>query len=121
MDCRFKLFIVCLSVLICASCAATTSRTRLGPDIFRVGEIEVWLYQNRHDLVNDLPASVSWLEAVRMGSLQMKICGYFDKEKNRIYAIDDARTVIHEFKHFLEPDWQHDEQTLPCKPMGANR
>ena len=65
-------------------------------------------------MVKDLPASVSWLDSARMGSVRIKLCGYFDREKNRMYAIDDARILLHEFKHYLEPNWEHNEETPTC-------
>lgn len=107
-------FIIGLSSWLLNSCAATASRVHSGPEIYQAGKVEIRLYQNRESMVKDIPSSISWLDSAKMGSVQVKLCGYFDREKNRIYAIDDARTVIHEIKHFLEPDWQHDEQTPLC-------
>ena len=95
--------------MIFSSCAtsAAVSPSRRGPEIFQVGEVEVRLYQDRDELVKNLPPFFALLEATKVGNLQVQVSGYFDRENKRIYAINDARTVIHEFKHYLESDWRH--------------
>jgi hypothetical protein len=102
--------LICISLLFSA-CAVTSERNRAvgrgNPEIFRVGEIEVRLYQDRETMVKDLPAFLTLLEATRADDKQVRINGYYDKQNQRIYSIDDARIVIHEFKHYLEPDWRH--------------
>jgi hypothetical protein len=60
----------------------------------------------------ELPASLAWTEALRIGSRQLKILGYYDKETKRIFSIDDTRVLLHELKHYLEPQWRHE--------LGAN-
>lgn len=95
-------------VLTLASCSATSSLDRKSePEIFRVGELEVWLFADRARMIQSLPPVFTLLAATRSGNQQVQVSGYFDKERKRIYAINDARTVIHEFKHYLEPEWHH--------------
>ena len=104
-----KLIFAALSAMIFSSCAtsAAVSPSRRGPEIFQVGEVEVRLYQDRDELVKNLPPFFALLDATRVGNMQVQVSGYFDRQTKRIYAINDARTVIHEFKHYLEPDWRH--------------
>ena len=58
-------------------------------------------------MVQDLPPVLSLLEALKIGGRQTKVLGYYDRQNKRIYSINDARVLIHEFKHYLEPDWKH--------------
>ena len=58
-------------------------------------------------MTQDLPILLTLVDATRVADRQIKLLGYYDKEKKRIYAIDDARILLHEFKHYLEPDWRH--------------
>jgi hypothetical protein len=106
--------LICIFFLF-SGCSATSERSRAvgrgNPEIFRVGEIEVRLYQDRETMMKDLPAFLALLEATRAGDKRVRINGYYDKQNKRIYSIDDARIVIHEFKHYLEPDWRHGIET----------
>ncbi len=97
---------ICIALfsLFVGSCAAVT---RDNPEIYRVGDLEVRLYQDQNKLARDLPVLLTLINATKVGDRQLRILGYYDKQKKRIYAIDDARVVIHEFKHLLEPDWRH--------------
>lgn len=97
---------ICLALLslFLGSCAAVT---RDNPEVYRVGDLEVRLYQDQDKLARDLPVLLTLINATKIGDRQLRILGYYDKQKRRIYAIDDARIVIHEFKHYLEPDWRH--------------
>src|SRR3990172_8288574 len=99
--------------LLLSSCAAATSS---GPEIYRIGELEVRLYKNRETLAQDLPPVLSTLEALRVGGNQVQVLGYFDRQKKRIYSIDDPRVLLHELKHYLEPDWRHD---IGCAHLTA--
>lgn len=65
-------------------------------------------------MVRSLPPIFAALAATRVGRNQIQVSGYYDKENKRIYTIDDARTVIHEFKHYLEPDWRHGLEEIPA-------
>ncbi|MDP2601452.1 MAG: hypothetical protein Q8S00_02515 [Deltaproteobacteria bacterium] len=91
--------------LLLSSCAAATPS---GPEIYRIGELEVRLYKNRDTLAQDLPPILSTLAALSVGDKQVNVLGYFDRQKKRIYSIDDPRVLLHELKHYLEPDWRHD-------------
>ena len=106
--------------LLLSSCAAATSS---GPEIYRIGELEVRLYKNRETLAQDLPPVLSTLEALRVGGNQVQVLGYFDRQKKRIYSIDDPRVLLHELKHYLEPDWRHDIEcarpTTPHEQAGS--
>ncbi len=99
--------------LLLSSCAATTPS---GPEIYRIGELEVRLYKNRDTLAQDLPPILSTLAALSVGDKQIKVLGYFDRQKKRIYSIDDPRVLLHELKHYLEPDWRHD---IGCAQLTA--
>jgi hypothetical protein len=102
--------LMCISLMLSACAVTGEGRRPVGrgnPEIFRVGEIEVRLYQDRETMVKDLPAFLVLLEATRAGDKQIRINGYYDEQNKRIYSIDDARIVIHEFKHYLEPGWTH--------------
>ncbi len=106
--------------LLLSSCAAATSS---GPEVYRIGEIEVRLYKNRETLAQELPPLLSTLEALRVGGKQVQVLGYFDRQKKRIYSIDDPRVLLHELKHYLEPDWRHDIEcarpTTPNEQAGS--
>lgn len=106
--------------LLLSSCAAATSS---GPEVYRIGEIEVRLYKNRETLAQELPPLLSTLEALRVGGKQVQVLGYFDRQKKRIYSIDDPRVLLHELKHYLEPDWRHDIEcarpTVPDEQAGS--
>jgi hypothetical protein len=95
-----------------ASCSATSPhRSVRDPEIFYAGELEIRLYSDRELMLRSLPPIFAALAATQVGKNQIQVSGYFDKQNNRIYAIDDARTVIHEFKHYLEPNWRHEDST----------
>ena len=102
--CTIGLLSILLLALFVSACATATGGN---PEIFRVGELEVRLYQDRGEMVKNLPPIFALLEASMLSGKQITVSGYFDRENKRIYAINDARTVIHEFKHYLEPDWRH--------------
>ena len=99
--------------LFLGSCAAVTQDN---PEIYRVGELEVRLYKDQGRLAQELPLLLSSVEALRIGGKQMKVLGYFDRQKKRIYSIDDPRVLLHELKHYLEPDWRHD---IGCAHLTA--
>ena len=111
-----KITLVSLLLLILNSCSASTggpsSNLRSDPEIIRVGDLEVRLYQDRDRMSRELPSSLAWTEALRIGNRQLKILGYYDKENKRIFSIDDTRVLLHELKHYLEPHWRHE--------LGAN-
>jgi hypothetical protein len=99
--------------LLLSSCAAAPSS---GPEIYRIGELEVRLYKNRETLAQELPLILSTVEALSVGNKQIEVLGYFDRQKKRIYSIDDPRVLLHELKHYLEPDWRHD---IGCAQLTA--
>ena len=99
--------------LLLSSCAAAPSS---GPEIYRIGELEVRLYRNRETLAQELPLILSTVEALSVGDKLIKVLGYFDRQKKRIYSIDDPRVLLHELKHYLEPDWRHD---IGCAQLTA--
>jgi len=99
--------------LLLSSCTAAISS---GPEIYRIGELEVRLYKNRETLAQELPLILSTVEALSVGDKQIKVLGYFDRQKKRIYSIDDPRVLLHELKHYLEPDWRHD---IGCAQLTA--
>jgi len=104
-----KIFSAGLLALLFTSCGAITTyqTVRSEPEVFRVGELEVRLYSDRERMVQSLPPIFTLLSATRVGNIQIQVSGYCDKENKRIYAINDAKTVLHEFKHYLEPEWRH--------------
>lgn len=123
-----RMLLISLTPIVLASCTTLSARdNRAEPEIFRVGELEVRLYSNRERMMSSLPPFLTLLAATRVGNNQIQISGYYDQENKRIYAINDAKTVIHEFKHYLEPDWKHgaesarteqQQNSLAATPMG---
>ncbi len=105
---RIMALVPLLTVLF--SCA-----TKSQVEIFHVGELEVRLYSTREAMVRDLPEFLRLVNNLRVMDNVSKVFGYFDREENVIYSIDDARVVIHEFRHYMEPEWKHEseEKTLP--------
>lgn len=111
-----------------ASCTISAKpETHSELEIFRVGEVEVRLYQDRERMVRQLPPLFALLEATRVGNIQIQVSGYFDPQTKTIYAVNDAKTVIHEFKHYLEPQWRHgrgpersDKPSPLSNPLGPN-
>jgi len=125
------LFLLLLSGSLMACATAAKLENSNGPEIFRVGEVEVRLYPDRERMVRNLPPLFALLEATKVGNTQIQVSGYFDPRTKTIHAINDARTVIHEFKHYLEPEWTHghgpersDKQSQPStrlEPVGIPR
>ena len=76
-------------------------------EIFHVGELEVRLYATQTAMAKDLPEGLQLMNNLRVTDKVIKVLGYFDREKKIIYSIDDTRVVIHEFRHYMEPDWRH--------------
>ncbi len=89
--------------------------TKSQVEIFHVGELEVRLYSTRQAMVRDLPETLQLVDNLRVTDNVIKVFGYFNREEKVIYSIDDARIVIHEFRHYIEPEWKHEseEKTLP--------
>ncbi len=97
---RILALVPLLTVLF--SCA-----TQSQVEVFHVGELEVRLYSTRQAMVRDLPESLQLVDNLRVTDNVIKVMGYFDREEKIIYSIDDSRVVIHEFRHYMEPDWRH--------------
>jgi hypothetical protein len=101
-----------LLFLILNACSAATtglsSALRSDPEIFRVGELEVRLYQDGEKMSRDLPPSLASVGALRIGAKQLQVLGYYDEQNKRIYSVNDARVLLHEIKHYLEPHWRHE-------------
>lgn len=77
------------------------------PDVYRVGELEILVYKDREAMVRDLPEAPRLVDGLTFGNQRLKIYGYHDRDKKRIYSVDDIPTLLHEFKHYLEPQWEH--------------
>ena len=103
---------VSLLYLMLTSCSTgmvgSSSALRADPEIFRVGELEVRLYHDREKMTRDLPPSVAMSGAMRIGGKQFQILGYYDEQHKRIFSVNDARVLLHEIKHYLEPHWRHE-------------
>jgi hypothetical protein len=101
-----------LLALFLNACSAgmivSSSAHRSDPEIFRVGELEVRLYQDRERMSRDLPRSIALAGALKIGAKQLQILGYYDEKNKRIFSINDARVLLHEIKHYLEPHWRHE-------------
>ena len=52
---------------------------------------------------------------------QIKFYGYYDRPNKRIYTVDDIQTLIHEFRHFLEPEWEHPSPLTADALAGESR
>lgn len=107
-----KTIFVSLLLLILNSCSTgrvgSTSTLRADPEIFRVGDLEVRLYQDREKMSRDLPPSLALAGALRIGGKQLQVLGYYDEQNKRIFSVNDARVLLHEIKHYLEPHWRHE-------------
>lgn len=107
-----KAIFINLLLLFLNSCSTGTvgssSTLRSDPEIFRVGELEVRLYQDREKMSRDLPPSLALAGALRIGGKQLQVLGYFDEPNKRIFSVNDARVLLHEIKHYLEPHWRHE-------------
>ena len=100
---RLFIFIPVLAVFL--SCAA---KERV--EVFHVGEVEVRLYSTREAMTKELPEVLQLADNLRVTDKVMKVFGYYDREKKVIYSVDDARTIVHEFRHYLEPEWNHEAE-----------
>lgn len=76
------------------------------PDIYKVGEIEIRFYQNQSDLERDI-MSANLVVPAQIGSRRLEIRSYYDPKAKRIYCLEDARLLLHEIRHYLEPEWRH--------------
>ena len=107
-----KLTFVALLLLILNACSAgmagSPSALRSDVEIFRVGELEIRLYQDQDSMARELPASLALVDALRIGGKRLRVLGYYDNQNKRIYSINDARVLLHEIKHYLEPNWRHE-------------
>ena len=97
---RSLIFIPLLAVFL--SCAV---KERV--EIYQVGDVEVRLYSSREAMAKELPEVLQLADNLRVTDKVIKVFGYYDRENNVIYSVNDARTVVHEFRHHLEPDWKH--------------
>ena len=114
-------FLIISLLFFMSACSSVSPRRSLGPaddiadqggeasgaKIYRVGELEILVYRDREAMVKDLPDLPRFVEGLRFGNQQIKIYGYHDRENKRIYSVDDIPTLIHEFRHYLEPNWEH--------------
>jgi hypothetical protein len=91
-----------------AGTMVSSSALRSDPEIYRVGELEVRLYQDQERMSRDLPPSIALAGALKIGAKQLQILGYYDEKNKRIFSINDARVLLHEIKHYLEPHWRHE-------------
>jgi len=96
-------FLTVLCLLLSACAAAVSSK----PEIYRIGDLEVRLYKDQESLAQQLPPILSAVQALSVGGRQVKVMGYFDRQNKRVYSLDDTRVLLHELKHYLEPDWKH--------------
>lgn len=105
----WKLAIILLvaSFLFCACSTTKSNPQRTDPQSYRAGELEVLIYSDRAEMVRALPLSIQLLDGVSVGGQAVQINGYFDRANKRIYSIDSTEILIHEFRHYLEPEWKH--------------
>jgi hypothetical protein len=96
-------FLTALCLLLSACAAAVPTQ----PEVYRLGDLEVRLYKNQESLAQHLPPVLSAVQALSVGGQQVKVLGYFDRQNKRIYSLDDTRVLLHELRHYLEPDWRH--------------
>ena len=114
-DMKF-VFLAVLCLLVSACAAAVSSK----PEIYRIGELEVRLFKDRESLTQQLPPILSAVQAMSVGGAQVKVMGYFDRQNKRIYSLDDTRVLLHELKHYLDPDWKHNIGCVaPEKDAGS--
>jgi hypothetical protein len=96
-------FLIAIGLLI-SGCALTAPSA---PQVFRIGELEVRLYKDQAGLAKELPPVLAAVQALSIGGQQVQVLGYFDKQNKRIHSLDDTRVLLHELKHYFEPEWEH--------------
>ncbi len=96
-----------LLALLCLLLSACAAAVPTQPEVYRLGDLEVRLYKNQESLAQQLPPVLSAVQALSVGGQQVKVLGYFDRQNKRIYSLDDTRVLLHELRHYLEPDWRH--------------
>jgi len=126
-------FLIISLLLFMSACSSVPSRRGPGPandiadrsedpskpQIYRVGELEILVYKDRDEMVKHLPELPRLVDGLRFGNQQIKIYGYHDRDKKRIYSVDDIPTLIHEFRHYLEPNWEHPAPQFTDTKAGA--
>jgi hypothetical protein len=105
-----RFLLTALLPILLEACASTMPPPLLRPEveIFRVGELEIRLYQDQEKMARELPQSLALFDALRVGNKRLRVLGYYDEPNRRIYSINDARVLLHEIKHYLEPHWRHE-------------
>jgi uncharacterized lipoprotein YmbA len=68
--------------------------------VYQIGNLSVRLYDNQEALESDLARLVA------VPSF-LKLHGYYDRNANTIYSMNDATILLHELKHRIEPGWNH--------------
>ncbi|HXF76386.1 MAG TPA: hypothetical protein VNN13_09865 [Methylomirabilota bacterium] len=105
-----RFLLTALLPILLEACASTMPAPLLRSEveIFRVGELEIRLYQDQERMARELPQSLALFDALRVGNKRLRVLGYYDEPNRRIYSINDARVLLHEIKHYLEPHWRHE-------------
>jgi len=104
-----KLIFVALLPIVFNACSATGSLApRSDVEIFKVGELEIRVYQDQDKMARELPEPLALFDALRIGSKRLRVMGYYDEKNKRIYSVNDTRVLLHEIKHYLEPQWRHE-------------
>lgn len=90
-------------VLLLGGCAANGP----SPKQYRAGNLEIFIFPEQELLVKTIPPVFLTAEATVIDGKAVKFYGWFDRASNKIYSIDDTETLIHELRHYLEPEWKH--------------
>lgn len=82
-------------------------------EVYKIGGITFRLYERREDLLIDVEPKLPPIHRAILGLPGQVLGGHHDPKTRTIYTIKAVYSLLHELKHELEPDWQHD---LTCGP-----
>lgn len=108
---------IAIIVLSCAvsACATVAVQPPGYRDLGTVAGVEVRVYSSYADLLRGLPPLVAaFFDTIsRIYGRQWRLGGYYDQDKKIIHVLDNPASLVHEFKHHLEPSWVHG---FPIRP-----
>lgn len=72
---------------------------------YKIADMEIRIYPNSEVLAQHLPPNPF---LVAMSSIKgFSLEGYVERDRKIIHAVDNVGAVLHEVKHYLEPEWGH--------------
>ncbi len=99
-----------MMVLIVAIFLVLSAANARAVEIFKIGELEIRLYESAEELQKGLPAHVTaTYESLGRGmGVGITLRGWADGVNRTIYSVKDYCVLLHELKHILEPEWTHE-------------